>query len=252
MIAILSPAKRMEITGNIPEFTLPTFLSDAGLLMKELKSYNSANLQKLMGISPKLADLNFDRNQKFQNGHSEKVASQAIFAFKGDVYVGLDASSLDPSDIDFAQQHLRILSGLYGILRPLDLIQAYRLEMGTKLKNPRGNTLYEFWKNILTDYLNKDIQNSKSDILVNLASDEYYKVLNKNKIKAEIIKIVFKEYKGDKLKFISFNAKKARGLMSRYIIKNKINDKESLKGFDSAGYYFDDKLSTENELWFIR
>ena len=252
MISILSPAKRMEITKNDFKYTIPEFLDQTGELMNELRSFNSADLQKLMGISPKLADLNFERNQQFKNKHSGDNSSQAILAFKGDVYIGLDASTLDVEDLDFAQQHLRILSGLYGMLRPLDLIQPYRLEMGTKLKNPRGNNLYDFWKNILTDKLNETIEKSSSNILINLASDEYYKVLNPDKVKAEIIKIVFKEYKGDKLKFISFNGKKARGLMSRYIIKNRINDKESLKGFDYDGYYFEENMSKEDELWFIR
>ncbi len=252
MIAILSPAKRMEITKNDFQFTTPQFLDNTGKLMNELRAYNSAELQKLMGISPKLADLNFERNQQFEKEHSKDNSSQAIFAFRGDVYIGLDVNSLGTEDLDFAQQHLRILSGLYGVLRPLDLIQPYRLEMGTKLKNPKGDNLYEFWKDILTEKINDDIKNSGSDIFVNLASDEYYKVLEPKKINAEIIKIVFKEYKGDKLKFISFNAKKARGMMSRYIIKNKINDKESLKGFNYDGYYYDDKLSKKDELWFIK
>ena len=252
MISILSPAKRMEIVQNDLNYTIPEFLELTGKLINELRAFNSAGLQKLMGISPKLADLNFERNQQFTAKHSKDNASQAILAFKGDVYIGLDASTLDKGDLDFAQQHLRILSGLYGILRPLDLIQPYRLEMGTKLKNPRGNNLYDFWKNILTEKLNQEIKQSGSNILINLASDEYYKVLDTKNLKADIVKIVFKEYKGDKLKFISFNAKKARGLMSRYIIKNRINDKESLKGFDFDGYFFEEDLSKKNKLWFIR
>ncbi len=242
----------MKITKSDFKYTIPEFPDQTGKLIKELRAYNPADLQKLMEISAKLADLNFERNQQFSETHSLENSTQTIFAFKGDVYVGLDALSLDDISLDFAQQHLRILSGLYGILRPLDLIQPYRLEMGTKLKNPRGNTLYDFWKDILTEHLNIAIAASASNILVNLASDEYYKVLEPDKINAKIIKIIFKEYKGDKLKFISFNAKKARGMMTRYIIKNKINEPESLKGFDYAGYYFEEKMSNDNELWFIR
>ncbi len=252
MIAILSPAKRMKITKNDLKFTIPDFLDQTGILMNELRAYNSADLQQLMGISPNLSDLNFERNQQFENIHSIDNSAQAILSFKGDVYIGIDAPSLDSGDLDFAQDHIRILSGLYGILKPLDLIQPYRLEMGTKLKNPKGNNLYAFWKKKLTGKINEDIKKSGSEILLNLASDEYYKVLDKDDITAKIIKIVFKEYKDDKLKFISFNAKKARGLMSRYIIKNRINDKESLKGFDYEGYYYEDTLSKEDELWFIR
>ena len=252
MLMILSPAKRMEIKQNKFEYSIPAMLNKTKDLIKILKSTNSAQLQKLMKISPKLADLNFQRYGDFDLNHKIGNSSQAILSFKGDVYMGLQADSLNKEELKFANEHLRILSGLYGILNPNDIIQAYRLEMGTKLTNKKGKNLYEFWGNNVTNKINESLSKHDSKFLINLASEEYYKVLTPAKIKGEIIKIIFKEYRDEKLKFITFNAKKARGLMARYIIKNKLDNKEDIKGFDYENYYFDENNSTEQEYWFVR
>jgi len=252
MITILSPAKRMEIKNNDSDFTIPAFLERTKDLIHILKSKTQADLQQLMKISPKLAELNFQRNMDFSMEHNQINSTQAIFAFKGDVYVGLEADTLSKENILFSNKHLKFLSGLYGILSPLDLVQPYRLEMGSKLINKKGKNLYEFWGNDITTYLNEAIKKSSSKYLINLASEEYYKVIDPNKIEGEIIKIVFKEYRDEKLKFITFNAKKARGMMARYIIKNKINSPKDLIGFDYRGYYYDEENSTKNEYWFIK
>ncbi|MEZ4907878.1 MAG: YaaA family protein [Saprospiraceae bacterium] len=210
MIAILSPAKRMDVRGAKANYTLPQFLPQAEELMNKLKTLKSVQLQKLMDISKKLADLNVERNFNFNIDHNNTNSTQSIFSYKGDVYVGLEAETFDNSDIEFAQNHLRILSGLYGIIRPLDLIQEYRLEMGTKLKIGRKKDLYNYWGNLLTENINNSLSESNSELLINLASDEYYKALDEKKIKGEILKIQFREYQGDKLKFISFNTKKSK------------------------------------------
>ena len=200
----------------------------------------------------KIANLNVERFRDWNAEFDFSNARQALFAFKGDVYTGLDAYHLKDHDIDFAQQHLRMLSGLYGLLRPLDLMMPYRLEMGTKLKNSRGNNLYEFWGSIITDQINQDLAEIDAKLLVNLASDEYYKSVNEKKIQAEIIKPVFLDQKNGKYKVISFYAKKARGLMARYLIENKLSQVEQLKAFDSEGYYFDAESSSDKELVFKR
>ena len=205
-----------------------------------------------MSVSEKIASLNVERFRDWNADFDFSNARQAMFAFKGDVYTGLDAYDLDNQDIDFAQQHLRMLSGLYGLLRPLDLMMPYRLEMGTKLNNTRGHNLYEFWGDIITDQINQDLANIDAKVLINLASDEYYKSVNEKKIQAEIIKPVFLDQKNGKYKVISFYAKKARGLMARYIIKNKLSQVEQLKAFNSDGYYFDTESSSDKELVFKR
>lgn len=205
-----------------------------------------------MTVSEKIANLNVERFRDWNAEFDFSNARQALFAFKGDVYTGLDAYHLKDHDIDFAQQHLRMLSGLYGLLRPLDLMMPYRLEMGTKLKNSRGNNLYEFWGSIITDQINQDLAEIDAKLLVNLASDEYYKSVNEKKIQAEIIKPVFLDQKNGKYKVISFYAKKARGLMARYLIENKLSQVEQLKAFDSEGYYFDAESSSDKELVFKR
>lgn len=249
---ILSPAKRMEIKQNSFEYSTPTLLNKTKDLIKILKTKNSSHFQKLMSISPKLADLNFQRYSDFDLNHTINNSSQSILSFKGDVYLGLQADTLNIEELQFANDHLRILSGLYGILRPNDLIQAYRLEMGTKLSNKKGKNLYDFWGNSITNSINESLSNHESKTLVNLASDEYYKVITPAKIKGDILKIVFKEFRDEKLKFITFNAKKARGLMAKYIIKNKLATKEDIKGFDYDNYYFNEEHSSENEYWFVR
>lgn len=200
----------------------------------------------------KIAQLNVARFRDWQPEFNFSNARQAIFAFKGDVYTGLDAYDLSAQDLEFAQTHLRMLSGLYGLLRPLDLMMPYRLEMGTKLANARGHNLYEFWGDQITQLVNADLAQANSELLVNLASDEYYKSVKESKVKAEIIKPVFLDQKNGKYKVISFYAKKARGLMARYIIQNQLNDAEDLKSFNTDGYYFDAASSMKGELVFKR
>jgi len=205
-----------------------------------------------MGISPKLAQLNFERFINWQLPFSTDNAKQALLAFKGDVYTGLDAYSLNEDELQTAQNDLRILSGLYGVLKPLDLIQAYRLEMGKKLQTKKGNNLYEFWGDKITKEINKSLIAKNDKYLINLASNEYFKAVVKKKVKAEIITPVFKDFKNGQYKVISFFAKKARGLMTRFIIQNKITDPEHLKAFNSEGYNFNPQLSKNTELVFTR
>jgi cytoplasmic iron level regulating protein YaaA (DUF328/UPF0246 family) len=205
-----------------------------------------------MTVSEKIANLNVERFRDWNIEFDFSNARQAMFAFKGDVYTGLDAYHLNDKNIAFAQQHLRMLSGLYGLLRPLDLMMPYRLEMGTKLKNSRGHNLYEFWGSLITDQINQDLAEIDAKVLVNLASDEYYKSVNEKKIQAEIIKPVFLDQKNGKYKVISFYAKKARGLMAKYLIENQLSQVEQLKVFNSEGYYFDAESSSNNELVFKR
>ncbi len=254
MIIVISPAKTLdfETPVNTKEHTLPEFLTHSAELISQLKTIEPEQLSKLMSISPKLATLNSNRYFDWSTPFTPDNAKQCILAFKGDVYTGLDAASLSSTEITFAQMHLRILSGLYGVLRPLDLIQAYRLEMGTKLVNQHGKDLYQFWGNRITDTINQDLKKQKSDTLINLASNEYFKSVNTKQLNAKVITPVFKDQKNGTHKIISFFAKKARGLMSRYIIQNKFTHHEDIKGFDLAGYYYDDKASTENEWLFKR
>lgn len=252
MISILSPAKRMVVKDATGNYSIPEFRDEAIILINKMKTLKPKALQELMDISPKLTDHNMKRYYDFSEDHNLNNSLQSVLAYKGDVYIGLEAEKFSNEDLEFTQNHLRILSGLYGILRPLDLIQEYRLEMGIKIKIGRKNDLYQFWQSNITNSLNNAIEASGSNILVNIASDEYFNVLNVKKLNASIIKIHFREYKDDKLQFVSFNAKKARGSMARYIMKNRINDPEDLKGFDYDGYYFDEKLSNEKELWFLR
>jgi len=205
-----------------------------------------------MHISDKLASLNHGRYQEFSSRYTDNNSKAAIYAFKGDVYIGLDAETLSKADLTFAEKHLRILSGLYGCLRPMDKMQPYRLEMGTALKNPRGKNLYDFWREPLTKDINKTLKKNGNDLIVNLASKEYFSALDKKGLKGELIDIGFKEYRDGKLKFISFNAKKARGMMARYIIQERITTKEGLKGFNADGYGYDEELSSDKEFLFVR
>ena len=204
-----------------------------------------------MSISDKLAGLNAARFAEWQQNHNENNAKAAVYAFKGDVYTGLEIESLNEEDVLFAQQHLRILSGLYGLLTPLDLIQPYRLEMGTKLANPKGKDLYAFWQGVITPVLQQAID-EQGGILINLASDEYYKSVQEQQLKAQIIKPIFLDNKNGKYKVISFYAKKARGLMCRYLIQHRLSDVEQLKEFDLGGYWFDSAASTKTEFVFKR
>ena len=253
MLVFLSPAKTLDVSQALPTGNQkPKFSTHTIELVNILKGYNQGQLKKLMGISDKLAELNYERFQDFSLKYTQKNSKSAIRTFKGDVYVGLKAEDLSDKELAFAEKHVRILSGLYGILKPLDKIQPYRLEMGTALKNPKGKNLYEFWREILTAEVNKNIKKLKNPFIVNLASKEYFSALNRKEIEAEIIDIGFKEYRGDKLQFVSFNAKKARGIMTRYIVKNRILDIESLKAFDLDGYGYDESLSSPSELLFTR
>ncbi len=254
MLIVLSPAKNLDFETPLPtrKKTKASMLKDAQVLADELKEYSPQKLSKLMGISDKLGVLNYDRYQQWEQPFPASEARQAMFAFKGDVYVGLDAYSLNDDEIAFAQEHLRILSGLYGILKPLDHMLPYRLEMGTKLKNERGKDLYAFWGGAITQQLNKQLKKLGSDTLINLASNEYFKSVDKGALNAEIITPVFKDWKNGQFKVLSFFAKKARGRMSAYIIKNKITHADGLLDFDWDGYSYNPKLSKDNEWVFTR
>ncbi len=254
MLITVSPAKRLNIDPeSIPaRGTQPDFLDQAGKLVKILRQYKPRDLSKLMGVSADLAELNHQRFQDWQPPFSEKNAKPALFQFKGDVYNGIDAPSLDQEDLQFAQEHLRILSGLYGVLKPLDLIQPYRLEMGTKLPNTEGKDLYAFWRNTITRVLDRALSEQGDDVLINLASKEYFKAVTPENLHGRIITPVFKERKGNAYKVIGIQAKKARGLMTRFIIRNRIEQPEHLQAFDEQGYLFKKELSTENEWVFVR
>lgn len=253
MLIVLSPAKTLDFSPTpIISSDAPKFRKETSELIGILKKLKTSNLMKLMSIKEKLGELNYQRYQSFSSKYTKHNAKVSILAFKGDVYLGLEAETFDEGDLAFAQDRLRILSGLYGILKPMDKIQPYRLEMGTKLKNAKGKNLYDFWGDKITKNINRDMAKQQERILVNLASNEYFKAVQKKNIKGEILDIDFKEYKNGELKFISFTAKKARGLMSQYIIKNKIEEKEQLKGFNYEDYYFEASLSSESKYTFVR
>lgn len=254
MLALISPAKTLDYESALPtdQHTLPRLLEHSQQLIDVSRKLSASEIASLMSVSEKIAQLNVARFRDWQPEFNFSNARQAIFAFKGDVYTGLDAYDLSAQDLEFAQTHLRMLSGLYGLLRPLDLMMPYRLEMGTKLANARGHNLYEFWGDQITQLVNADLAQADSELLVNLASDEYYKSVKENKVKAEIIKPVFLDQKNGKYKVISFYAKKARGLMARYIIQNQLNGAEDLKSFNTDGYYFDAASSMKGELVFKR
>ena len=254
MLALISPAKTLDYETTLPSsnFTQPRLLDQSEQLIEVCRELSASQLVSLMSVSEKIAQLNVARFQDWQTEFDFANARQAIFAFKGDVYTGLDAYALNDSQLDFAQQHLRMLSGLYGLLCPLDLMMPYRLEMGTKLQNPRGSNLYEFWGKRITDLIQQDLQHTNSQILLNLASDEYYKAVKESALDAQIIKPVFLDQKNGKYKVISFYAKKARGLMARFVIEQQIQQIEDLKAFNSEGYYFDAENSNAKELVFKR
>ncbi|TCB36228.1 peroxide stress protein YaaA [Acinetobacter sp. ANC 4910] len=254
MLALISPAKTLDYESALPtdQYTLPRLLEHSQQLIDVSRKLSASEIANLMSVSEKIAQLNVARFNDWQPEFNFSNARQAIFAFKGDVYTGLDAYDLTLQDLEFAQTHLRMLSGLYGLLRPLDLMMPYRLEMGTKLANARGHNLYEFWGDKITQLINADLAQANSDLLVNLASDEYYKSVKQSKIQAEIIKPVFLDQKNGKYKVISFYAKKARGLMARYMIENRLNRVEDLKYFNTDGYYFDATSSIQGELVFKR
>lgn len=252
MKIVISPAKSLNYETVVPttEFTEASFLKQAETIQKTLKKKKPKQLMELMDISEKLAELNWQRNQDWTLPFSLENARQAVFAFDGDVYTGLDVYSLPTEKLSVLQDKLRILSGLYGLLKPLDLMQAYRLEMGTSIAIGTKKNLYEFWKKTITDALNKELENE--ELFINLASNEYFSAVDVKKLKVPVITPEFKDYKDGKLKMISFFAKKARGLMVRYIIDNNVETLEELKNFNYEGYAFDANLSSENKVVFTR
>lgn len=254
MLITISPAKTLDFESPLAttHFTQPELLKYSQQLIEECRKLSSSDIASLMKISDKLAGLNAARFGEWQPNFTPENARQAILAFKGDVYTGMQAELFSEDDFQFAQQHLRMLSGLYGVLRPLDLMRPYRLEMGIKLKNNKGSDLYQFWGNTITEALNKALEEQGDNILINLASDEYFKSVNPKKLNAEIIKPVFLDEKNGKYKVISFYAKKARGLMSRFIIQEKLTNKAQLKEFDLEGYQFNSAESEGNTLVFKR
>ena len=252
MKIVISPAKSLNYESKLPvaNYSESAFLKNSELIQKTLKNKQPKELMELMHISEKLADLNWKRNQEWSVPFSKENARPAVFAFDGDVYSGLDAYSLSTEKIAVLQDKLRILSGLYGILKPLDLMQPYRLEMGTKMEIGTHKNLYEFWKKTITDSLNNEMKDD--ELFVNLASNEYFSAVDTKALKVPVITPEFKDYKDGKLKIISFYAKKARGLMVRYIIDKNVETIEDLKGFNYDGYAFDSNLSKGNSLVFTR
>jgi len=250
MHLLISPAKTldMDTTISVPTTSVYPFEKESTELIKDLKKLKSIEVQTLMKVSPKIAELNTERFNNWNLPFNSENAKAAIFAFKGDVYTGLDPESFTEKELDFAQTHLSMISGLYGLLRPLDLMQAYRLEMGTKFGNKRGKNLYEFW----ADKITYEINTREEKTILNLASNEYFKAVNKKKLKATIITPIFKDEKNGVLKVISFFAKKARGMMARFIIQNHITDVDEIKNFNLGGYAFNTSLSTDKEWVFTR
>ncbi|WP_077341466.1 peroxide stress protein YaaA [Pseudocolwellia agarivorans] len=254
MLIVVSPAKKLDFETPSPtsKFTQSNLLEHSQELINRCVQLTPADLSSLMGISDQLAGLNAARFGEWSLPFTTDNAKQAVLAFSGDVYTGLQAYDFDDKSFDFAQQHLRILSGLYGLLKPLDLVQAYRLEMGTKLDNDRGANLYQFWGDIITHNLNTALEEQGDDVLINLASNEYFKSVKKKSLKATIVTPAFKDWKNGQYKMISFYAKKARGLMANYIIENKISQLDDLKNFNSAGYEYSEDLSKGNDWVFTR
>ncbi len=254
MIAILSPSKTLndKKTVEVNTYSLPEFLDDSKQLVEILKEYSPGKLSKLMNINPKLSNLNAERYIQWTDKFSPKNASPALLTFQGEVYNGLKAEELDINDLEYAQDHVRILSGLYGVLRPLDLMKPYRLEMGTPLKNKRGKDLYEFWGDRLTLSLKKELGQHKEKVLVNLASNEYFQAIDKEELGVRVVSCQFKEEREGKFKFITVYGKKARGLMTRFIINNQIDKPEDLKAFDLDNYYYNSELSGEDDFVFTR
>ncbi len=252
MLAIISPAKTLDFESPLvtEKFTLPDFAAESQELIKTLRKYDPAAISNLMGISDKLAALNHERYRQWHVDADK--ARPAILAFKGDVYMGLDAPTMQARDFSWAQKHLRVLSGLHGLLKPLDRIQPYRLEMGTRLPTAKGANLYEFWANKVTDAVNQGLAEQQHKVLINLASNEYYKSIDATKIDGRIITINFKEWRREAYRFVSFSAKKARGLMSRYMIDQRITAPNKLKDFDREGYGFNQDLSGDDEWIFTR
>lgn len=249
MLVIVSPAKRLDESPARLSGTMPEFAAEAEILAQNAAQLTGEELEKLMHISPKLGALNAARFRAFSDG---TPAKPAVELFSGDTYSGLEASSLDVDELDYAQEHLRILSGLYGLLRPLDMIMAHRLEMGTRLANPRGRNLYEFWGDRIATALNEQGARTGSDLLVNCASVEYFKAADRPALKLQVITPVFMEDTQKGPKIVSFYAKKARGAMARFVVQRRVRDVEGLKDFDTGGYRYQPEMSEANRLVFLR
>ncbi|NJN23777.1 MAG: peroxide stress protein YaaA [Acaryochloridaceae cyanobacterium RL_2_7] len=253
MLMVISPAKTLDFSPrDCSDYTIPDQLDQSQELVEQLRELSPSEIGTLMKISPKLSDLNYQRFQDFHLPFSMDNAKPALLAFKGDVYKGIDTATYKPDDLNFAQKHLRILSGLYGILRPLDLIQPYRLEMGTKFQNAKGKNLYEFWGSQISELINQSLEGQSENVLVNLASNEYFKAIDQKRLKARLLNIAFKEHKNGAYKVVAIHAKRARGLMVDYGVRNRIQTVEALKGFDLEGYVFREDLSTESDWVFAR
>ncbi|POG05715.1 hypothetical protein BGP84_22890 [Pseudomonas putida] len=254
MLTVISPAKTLDYdTAPVTErFTLPQYLDDSQELILQLRELSPAQISELMHLSDKLAGLNAARFGSWTPDFTPANAKQALLAFKGDVYTGLDAETLGEDDFSYAQEHLRMLSGLYGLLRPLDLMQPYRLEMGTKLANARGKDLYAFWGTRISEWLNQALADQGDDLLLNLASNEYFSAVKRSALKGRVTNVDFKDLKNGQYKIISFYAKKARGMMSRFVIQERVNDPEQLKRFDVQGYYYSAEQSKADHLVFLR
>ncbi|MGD9580949.1 MAG: peroxide stress protein YaaA [Vampirovibrionia bacterium] len=254
MLMLISPAKTQDFTRKLDtsEFSIPEFIDKTALLVDKLKQMSANDISDLMNVSEKIAKTNYTRYKKFQLPFNNSNAKPAISVYKGDVYTSIDIDSYNEKDLAFAQDNLRIISGLYGLLKPLDLIQAYRLEMKINLVTPDSSNLYEFWGDALTQSLNRDIKNHDFKLIVNLASNEYFDAINPDLLEAKLLKITFKEDKDGVLKVIGILAKRARGMMVDYVIKNKINQIDQLKEFNTSGYKFDKSLSSDEEFVFTR
>ncbi len=253
MIIVLSPAKTLDFSPlETKNSTQPRLLKKSNELVKVLKKKSAADIQKLMSVSEKIANLNVERYQTFKTPFTSNNAKPSMYAFRGDVYTGLEADNFNKREVDFAQKHIRILSGLYGVLKPMDLMQPYRLEMGTKLKNGKHKNLYEFWDNQITDIINQDLEQSGSDILLNLASKEYFHSIKKDKLKGRILDIAFKENRNGVYKIISFSAKKARGRMAHLVVKEKIKKPAYLKDLVINDYVYNEEMSTPDSYVYIK
>ncbi len=253
MFAVISPAKKLDFSEPVRGITTqPQLIDETEVLLDETRRLLPSDLSKLMKISDQLAELNYGRFQSFELPFTEDNAKQAIFTFNGDTYVGFDAKTLDDEGLDFAQDHVGILSGLYGLLRPRDLMQPYRLEMGTRLQNPRGKDLYAFWGDRITTAINCALEGHAEPVLVNLASNEYFKSVKKKELRAEVVTPVFRELKDGKTKVIGLMAKRARGMMARYIVEKRIESPKALKKFKEGGYRYVAAESTDTEWVFIR
>lgn len=255
MISVVSPAKSLDYESPVTStiHSMPDFLNDSEKLVKGLRRLSRKKIMELMSVSTNIAELNQLRFSEWELPFTSENARPAVMAFTGDVYVGLDAKTLSDKDLEYAQKKLRILSGLYGLLRPMDLMQAYRLEMGTRFPNTKKTKdLYAFWDMKITDTLNDLLKSEEEKVLINLASNEYFKSVKAKNIEGEIITPVFKDYKNGDYKVISFFAKKARGMMARYLIENRVDKAEGVKGFDVSGYAFNEKMSKEQEWVFTR